>query len=248
MMKFVIWSIIGGIIWFLCMIPFWYALAHGSEFFSLIPIIGAIIGWCISPFMRSEFSWLRYIAYFFILICIIFCSGVLYYFILLPKWTSEKIITTVTSIFPREIVYTPIIWSGNTIGISVQAKFDMNPDIKDVTPHSYLPILPKISLNPYSYSQRESIFSNWTYLLSGSVLLPGVAYENNNFCYQKNQYGSTQITWNYTGNLLYPYIEWACFRWWICFTQYIIPRSEFFAYIDKEIYAQLPFCNFRAVQ
>ncbi len=236
--------LIGWFIGFLCMLPFWYALAHGSEQLIYVPLIFACIGGVVPYFLRSSSRRIQYLGYF-VLFCILFtCVLIFYYLVLAPKWNTANIMTTVQSIRPSEISYQPITWSWKNIGVTVQAKFTMNPDIQEIIPHSNLPELPWISLNPYNSLPSESRKIDWVYLLSWSVLLPQVFSSDSGYCFRRDEYTSpVSLSWITSGNLLYPYIEGACSRWWECFTRYEIPWTEFTLDIDPFLYTELPECK-----
>lgn len=239
---------IGGFVGILCLIPFLYALVHGGWGLLLVPLIFALIGSAIPYLFRSHVVWLKYLGYFFTGCAIILIVLILYYFVISPKLSSARIISNVTAIAPTEVTYTPISWSGKNIGISVQAKFTMNPDIQSILPRkSSLPELPWISLDPYSdgfWDGMNSYYKDGIFVLSGSALLPGLIYRDGSFCFWKWEYETQKLTEGiFTGNILYPYFEGACYRGWECFAQYEIPGTEFAIDIDPSVYTALPKCK-----
>lgn len=231
---------IGWFIWFLCILPFWYGIAHGNESLMYVPIIFAFLGSLIVYFIKSTYSWLKYIGFFFVISISSIGAMIWYNFILLPKLDTEKRISEVQSIKPIEISYQTITWSWKNIGITVQAKFTMNPDISHNIDSSYLP---NFSFNSW-YSRIESRKIDWNYLLSWSILLPQIYYSGTGYCLWKDEYGNvSSMSWVIYGNLLYPYFEGACYRWWKCVTSYEIPWTEFSLMLDASLYRELSECK-----
>lgn len=62
---------------------------------------------------------------------------VFYFFFLNPILSMKSIKSAVMAISPEDIIYTPITYSGKNIGILVNARFAMNPDISQIESHSY---------------------------------------------------------------------------------------------------------------
>ncbi|MBP9812537.1 hypothetical protein KBC86_04090 [Candidatus Gracilibacteria bacterium] len=232
----IIGFLIAGSLGFLCILPFGYGIAHGSEFLMYVPFIFAFIGFLLVYFIKSTYRPLKYIGFFFVISTAI----VWYNFILLPKLDTEKRISEVKSIKPIEISYQAITWSGKNIGITVQAKFTMNPDISHNIDSSSLP---HFSFNSW-YSRIESHKINGNYLLSGSNLLPQVYYSDNGYCLGKDEYGNiSSMSGVIYGNLLYPYFDGACYRGGKCVTSYEIPGTEFSLMVDASLYGELSECK-----
>lgn len=245
-LRFIFWSIIGWSFGILILIPFAYGIAHGAESLLLIPIVFSLFGGIISLWLDSDNTILRYWGRFLLGGMIFLGILVFYFFFLNPILSMKSIKSAVMAISPEDIIYTPITYSGKNIGILVNARFAMNPDISQIESHSYWPSLPKISLNPYSYGLGDGmkIVQDWkNYLLSGASLFPWIIYTGSGFCTRESYSGELLSSWIYTGNLLYPYIEWACYRWWECFTRYDIPGTDFSIDVDASIYSELLNCS-----
>ncbi len=73
----------------------------------------------------------------------------MYIFVVEPRISSSRIIVYVTKIQPDSFEYSLIRYGGKSIGVNINAKFSMNPDLQDIIPHSQFPELPYVSYNLY---------------------------------------------------------------------------------------------------
>ncbi len=246
--NIILWSILWFTIWFAWIIPFAYGIAHWAEWFLLIPFFTSLIWGSAWFFSHSSHRWLR--AIWIILSVVVSFSfiSIIYLFVVKPKIVASQITSYIKRIQPDSFEYLPVLYEGKNIGINIRARFSMNPDLKDITPHSSgFPVLPYISYNLYWYPRLELIQDGEIFTLSWVVLIPPIVIDNNqNYCL--SQYSNIS-TWSYqkwmlTWNLIYPYFEWACLRGWDCFTRYEIPKTDITLDFDPIVFMNLSKCNF----